>query len=176
MTRRLLLVLAGAGLLTMVATVCSCTIEEQAPQTADLLPDLGAPTPSLGLSKEGLEVDGQLIAVGTNIDTVTQLLGPVETTREMGLAGRIAGYGSLGLEFQVAGDDHRIAAIHLFAGFPGSAPIGTAPGVTEAALVETLGEGTTDPYGLGRLYPAAGLTVGLAQGIVTTVTLTGPWE
>lgn len=176
MTRKPLLILAGVGLLTSAALVCSCTTEEAAPQAADLLTDQANQPPSLSLVAQGLEVDGELLVPGGELHAVEQLLGPAETIRAMGLAGRFYGYGSLGLEFQSDGKDQAIAAIHLFVGFPGTAPLGAAPGVTETALTDRLGEGTVDPFGVGRFYPAEGLTVGLAQEAVTTVTLTTPWE
>jgi hypothetical protein len=99
------------------------------------------------------------------------LLGAAEQVRKMGSAGTVHSYPSLGVELWTQGSD-TIASIHLVPGYPGGAADQIVPGTDDAVVVETLGVGIADPFGLGRHYPDRGLFVGVAKEKVESITIT----
>jgi hypothetical protein len=170
MRNQLLKLALFVALLSMVATVYSCTIEEVAPLPEDVAADSGPTGPDLELLEAGLTVDGTTLALGATMASATELLGAAQV-REMGSAGLVHSYPSLGVELWTQGSD-TIASIHLVPGYPGGAADQIVPGADDALVVETLGVGIADPFGLGRHYPDRGLFVGVAKEKVESITLT----
>ncbi len=158
-------------LLSLLAHSYSCTVEEDAPvSTADATVDTGPTGPDLELLDDGLSVDGATIALGSTIAAAAELLGEAEQVQEMGGAGTVYSYPLYGVELWKEGGD-TIVAIHLVPGYTGGAANTIVPGADDSLVVEVLGIGVADPFGLGRHYPDMGLFVGTRNEKVESVTL-----
>lgn len=172
MKTRLLNISVALALLWFL-TDAACTVEETAPVPADVAVDVAPVGPALELLDDGLMVDGVPLVLATPLTATAELLGEAEQIREMGPAGTVHSYPSLGLEFWVEEGD-LVTTIHVLPAYTGSAASGVVPGADEALVAEKLGPGVAVPFGMGSHYPDRGLFVGLREGKVELLTLRIP--
>lgn len=173
--RRSMLAVAYIALLALLALSTSCTIEKEAPNETnpDIVTDAAQEVPDIALSAAGLTVDGTLLVAGAERGTIESLLGPAEMVRDLGSAGKVLCYPSLGLEVIVETATWQLMGVDLFADFVGTnqwdLTLGSPFGTDGSDAIDAI----ADPFGLGFHLPDLGVRIGLSNGYISVISWTG---
>lgn len=119
----------------------------------------------------GVGMRGQTLLLGDTLAAMRQKLGEPTALRPMGAAGTEFEYETafVGGLLQGEGDQAKVTAIYLFAGFSGKTEEGLGLGSTMDQWESAYGQGVTTPFSAAKLYPEAGLGADFADGNVVRI-------